>query len=225
MEAIKILFEDKHIIIIEKPVGVMSQLDSNGGDSMPKRLSEYLKGRGEDGYIGVVHRLDTTTGGIVAYSKNPKITGKLSEAVSGEGYYKEYLCVVEGNMENNSGTLVDFLYHDKQKNKSYVVKWQRKGAKEAKLEYSVIDTKENDKGEKTLVRVHLLTGRTHQIRVQFSSRKHPLCGDGKYGSRDNGCFAALWSHRCEFIHPVTHNKIELVSYPDNNYPWNLFEIN
>lgn len=225
MTDLKILFEDKYLIAVEKPIGVMSQLDSRGGDSMPKRLSEYLLGKGEDGYIGVVHRLDTTTGGIILYSKSPKITGKLSEIVSGESYNKEYLCVVEGKMENDSGIVCDFLYHDKQKNKSYVVKGQRKGAKEAKLEYNLIDTKESDKGVKSLVRVHLLTGRTHQIRVQFSSRKHPLCGDGKYGSRDNGCFAALWSHRCEFEHPVTRKKIELVSYPDNNYPWNLFEIN
>ena len=224
MEDLKILFEDKQLIIVEKPIGVMSQLDSKGGDSMPQRLSEYLISKGEESYIGVVHRLDTTTGGVIAYSKNPKITGKMSELVRGDGYYKEYLCVLEGKLEDEKGILCDFLYHDKQKNKSYVVKGQRRGAKEARLEYSVIDSVENDKGVKSLVSVHLLTGRTHQIRVQFGSRKHPLCGDGKYGSRDNGCVCALWSHRCVFEHPVTHKKTELVSYPDDKYPWDMFKI-
>ena len=225
MTDLKILFEDKYLIIVEKPIGVMSQLDPNGGDSMPKRISEYLSGKGEEGYVGVVHRLDTTTGGIILYSKSPKITSKLSELVSCDGYYKEYLCAIEGEMQENDGLLCDFLYHDKAKNKSYVVKGQRKGAKEAKLEYRVISTSENKKGEKiSLLSVHLLTGRTHQIRVQLASRSHALCGDGKYGSKDNGCVAALWSHKCIFEHPVTKKNIELVSFPENKYPWDRFNM-
>lgn len=223
MENIKILFEDKYIIIVEKPVGVMSQLDLNGGDSMPRRISEYLAQSG--GYVGVLHRLDTTTGGVITYSKSEKHTGMLSNLVAGDGYFKEYLCVCEGEMDCNSGLLNDFLYHDKVKNKSYVVKGERKGAKEAKLEYKLLAVGENKKGEKiSLLWVHLLTGRTHQIRVQLASRGHALCGDGKYGSRDNGCLASLWSYKCEFVHPVTGKKISVVSKPCESYPWDRFDI-
>ena len=225
MTEIKVLYEDKYLIIVEKPIGVMSQLDSRGGDSMPRRISEYLHNSGAEGYVGVVHRLDTTTGGAITYSKSEKHTGAISTLVAGDGYFKEYLCVCEGEMADDSGLLTDFLYHDKQKNKSYVVKGGRKGAKEAKLEYKVLAVGENKKGEKiSLLSVHLLTGRTHQIRVQLASRGHALCGDGKYGSRDNGCSAALWSHRCEFLHPVTKKKISVLSKPSGDYPWDRFDI-
>ena len=223
MEDIKILYEDKYLIIVEKPIGVLSQLDSKGGDSMPYRISEYLAESG--GYVGVLHRLDTTTGGVITYSKSEKHTGVFSNLVAGDGYFKEYLCVCEGEMTEECGLLTDFLYHDKVKNKSYVVKGERKGAKEAKLEYKVLAVGENKKGEKiSLLSVHLLTGRTHQIRVQLASRGHALCGDGKYGSRDNGCSAALWSHRCEFLHPVTGKKISVLSKPSGDYPWDRFDI-
>lgn len=221
----EILYEDKYLILVNKPCGVISQ-DADG-ECMPKFIKEKL---GLD-YIGVVHRLDTTTSGIIMYSKDKRYTGKLSELVANGEYYKEYLAVCDGEVafdeceKNASGmvTLHDFLYHDKMKNKAFVVKGERKGAKAAALEYKTLATAKNARAEmKSLVSVHLLTGRTHQIRVQFGSRGHALAGDGKYGSRDNGCFAALHSCKCAFVHPILNKKIEVECKPNNTYPWNLF---
>lgn len=221
----EILYEDKYLILANKPRGVISQ-DAEG-ECFPKMIKEKL---GLD-YLGVVHRLDTTTSGIIMYSKDKRYTGKLSELVSSGGYYKEYLAVAEGEVpfdecEKNDGgkvELCDFLYHDKMKNKSFVVKGERKGARRAILEYKTLDVKQNIKGEdKSLVSVHLITGRTHQIRVQLASRGHALAGDGKYGSRDNGCVTALHSYKCSFVHPISNKKIDIVCKPQNEYPWNLF---
>lgn len=223
--SIEVLYEDKYLILVNKNSGVISQ-DSEG-ECLPK----MIKAERALDYLGVVHRLDTTTSGLILYSKDKRYTGKLSELVASGDYYKEYLAVVDGivpfdECEKNERGMVelcDFLYHDKVKNKSFAVKGERKGAKKAALEYKVLDTRVNAKGEnKSLVRVHLLTGRTHQIRVQFASRGHSLSGDGKYGSRDNGCACALHSCRCVFLHPVLNKKIEIECNPKNEYPWNLF---
>lgn len=216
---IKILYEDRFLIVCEKPVGVLSQLDAKGGDSMPARLSERLGGR----YVGVVHRLDTATGGVIMYAKKEDVCGKLSALVSGEGYKKEYLAVLDGELTEPCGELSDYLFHDRMKNKSFAVKGERKGAKLALLDYELISISESGKGKKSLVRVRLHTGRTHQIRVQFASRGLPISGDGKYGSRDNKCPTALWAHRCEFIHPVTGKLIRAESCPPREYPWSLFD--
>ena len=217
---VKILYEDSFLIICEKPVGLASQY-ADGSDSLPERLLKYL---GEDAYVGVVHRLDVGTGGVIIYAKNRDISQKLSDMISQRKYKKEYLAVIDGKIADDKGILHDFLYHDKGKNKSYVVKGSRKGAKEAKLEYTVLSETVFGEKAKSLVRINLLTGWTHQIRVQFAHAGHPVCGDGKYGSRDNRCSCALWAHRCEFVHPVTGVTVEAVSCPPDKYPWNLFDI-
>ena len=221
----KILYEDKYLFVCEKPVGVESQLSSKNKEDMPTLLSEYRRGRGEDGYIGVVHRLDTATGGAMIYSKREDMTGKLSALVQSGDYKKVYLAVVHGDPAEQSGEMRDLLFHDKQRNKSFVCEKKRSGVKEAILNYRVLETVEEDNGEKkSLVEIELVTGRTHQIRVQFASRKMPLVGDGKYGSRDNRATCALWSHKVEFTHPVTKKRIGCESVPEVSYPWNMFEI-
>ncbi len=221
----KILFEDKYLIVVEKPVGVESQKSSSGKADMPTLLSEYRREKGEDSYIGVVHRLDVATGGAMIYSKREDMTGKLSALVQSGDYQKIYLAVVHGEPAENDGEMRDLLYHDKMKNKSFVCDKKRNGVKEAILKYRVLETVSVESGDKmSLIEVELITGRTHQIRVQFASRKMPLVGDGKYGSRDNKATCALWSHKVEFTHPVTKKRVEVVSMPDGGYPWTLFEL-
>jgi 23S rRNA pseudouridine1911/1915/1917 synthase len=220
----RILFEDKYLLVCEKPVGVESQVSSSGKDDMITLLSQYRAEKDEDTYVGLVHRLDTATGGAMIYSKRSDMTGKLSALVGSGDYKKTYLAVVHGAPEEKEGEMRDLLYHDKQKNKSFVVAKKRAGVKEALANYRCLESATLEGREAmSLVEVELITGRTHQIRVQFASRKMPLVGDGKYGSRDNKATCALWSHRVEFIHPVTKKRIEVISVPQDGYPWNIFD--
>ena len=219
----KIFYEDKYLLVCEKPVGVESQVSSKNNSDLPTLLSNYRRERGENEYIGVVHRLDTATGGAMIYSKREDVTGKLSALVQSADYKKTYLAIVHGAPEVESGEMRDLLYHDKAKNKSFVCAKKRSGVKEAVLNYRTIQTVMCENGEKmSLVEIELLTGRTHQIRVQFATRKMPLVGDGKYGSRDNKTTCALWSYKVSFIHPITKKVIEAQSLPDSKYPWDLF---
>lgn len=221
----KILYEDRYLLVCEKPVGVESQLSSKNKIDMPTLLADYRREKGEEPYIGVVHRLDTATGGTMIYSKREDMTGKLSALVQSVDYSKIYLAVVHGEPEQKEGEMRDLLYHDKMKNKSFVCSKKRSGVKEAILNYRTLETVTLDGGEKmSLVEVELITGRTHQIRVQFASRKMPLVGDGKYGSRDNKATCTLWSHRVRFIHPITKKAVECESSPERAYPWDMFNI-
>ena len=221
----KILYEDKYLILCEKPVGVESQRSSRGGEDMLTLLEKYRREKGENGYVGLVHRLDTATGGAMIYSKREDMTGKLSALLRSDDYKKTYLAVIHGVPDKPMGEMRDLLFHDKQRNKSYVCDKERSGVKEAILNYRVLETVEYETKEKmSLVEIKLVTGRTHQIRVQFASRKMPLVGDGKYGSRDNKANMSLWSHRVEFVHPKTKKQICAESLPPQNYPWNLFDI-
>ncbi len=221
-----ILYQDKYLLLCEKEAGENSQFSNNEAiKNLPERLSEHLRASGEADYIGLVHRLDVTTGGVILYSRMPSMTGKLSELVQNKEYEKTYLCVVHGIPEQRDGELCDLLFHDKQKNKTYVVSRERRGVKTASLTYEVMESVTLPSGESaSLLRVKLITGRTHQIRVQFASRKMPLFGDGKYGSKENGCTCALWSHRGDFCHPVSRKRITVESFPPDTYPWNLFNI-
>lgn len=222
----RILFEDKYLLICEKPVGVESQVSSGGKENMITLLSYYRAEKGEESYVGLVHRLDTMTGGAMIYSKREDITGKLSALVQSGDYKKTYLAVVHGIPEKTEGEMRDLLYHDKLKNKSFVVAKKRAGVKEALADYRFLKSVTRDDGEvMSLLEVGLITGRTHQIRVQLASRKMPLVGDGKYGSRDNKATCALWSHKVEFVHPITNKTVVAISAPSDDYPWNIFAIN
>ncbi len=208
----KIFYEDKYLVVANKAPGIPSQPDRTGKKDMTALLKEVCGSE-----IFCVHRLDTATGGIMTYAKDSKTAGKLSAAISHEnGAVKEYLCVLHGECIGE-GDLEDLLFHDKQKNKSFVVKKERSGVKKASLSYRGIAQRDG----LSLVWVTLHTGRTHQIRVQFASRKMPLAGDGKYGSRDN-LPLALHCCRLSFIHPVTKRTIDICSYPDDI--WYGFEI-
>ncbi|MBR5273328.1 MAG: RluA family pseudouridine synthase [Clostridia bacterium] len=218
-----VLYEDRDIIVCVKPVGVLSQGQADKDDNMIYLLGQYFAQKDENAQAYCVHRLDRSVGGTMVYAKTQRAAAKLSALVSSNGITKEYLAIVCGVPGEESGVYKDLLFKDSTKNKSFVVKRMRKGVKEASLEYSVVGSAVNDGNTLSLVRIRLHTGRTHQIRVQFSSRKMPLFGDGKYGSRDNHCDVSLWSHRLSFRHPFTNETIDVSSVPDNKYPWNMFE--
>jgi len=222
---VNILFEDKYLLLCEKAVGENSQFSTDGvSKNLPEKLIEYRKSKGEDGYIGLVHRLDVVTGGVMLYSKDKSLTGKLSELVADKEYKKTYLAVVSGRSECECGEMKDLLFHDKQKNKTYVVSKDRRGVKPAALEYKTLQTVILPSGEMaSLVEIQLLTGRTHQIRAQFGGRKMPLLGDGKYGSREKDCTCALWSYKANFKHPRTNQSVSVTSIPPSVFPWNLFD--
>lgn len=222
----RILYEDEILILCRKEVGECSQLTvGEGTESLPALLSEYRRSRHEDGYIGLVHRLDVTTGGVMMFSKSKSFTGVLSALVAEGGYKKTYLAVAPSHFENESGEMNDLLYHDKQRNKTYTVSRQRRGVKDARLRYRVTAEADDGKGERiSLVRIQLMTGRTHQIRAQLASRGMPLLGDGKYGSRENRCGIALWSYKAEFIHPVSGEAISVTCEPPREFPWGCFEM-
>ena len=216
MEPLRILYEDAHLVLCVKPVGVLSE-DSADGACMPALLRAHYRAQGKPDYIATVHRLDKAVGGVMLFSRRREVTGKLTAAIAEHRVTKEYLAVLRGTPEKDSDTLTDLLFRDAAHNKSYVVKRMRKGVREASLDYAVLGRADG----LTLVRVRLHTGRTHQIRVQFSSRGLPLLGDIRYGSKAP-CSPALWSHRLALTHPVTGKPVDVTCPPPDSWPWGLF---
>ena len=211
----KILFEDNEVIVLVKPVGIPSEDTKNGEKGILTKINEEIY----NGQIHLLHRLDRNVGGVMVFSKTKKSAAHISKQIQENTFKKTYLAVVDGVVEEKQGIYKDLLFKDSSKNRSYVVNRVRKGVKEASLEYVVLN--END--SKSLVKVTLHTGRTHQIRVQFSSRKTPLCGDIKYGSKDRCSDIALFSHSISFSHPITNETMTFTALPEKeNYPWNLF---
>ena len=221
----KILYEDRHLILCEKPVGVLSQRGKEGESDMLSLLDAYLEEKGERATAYVLHRLDESVGGLMVYAKHQKAAAAMSEIIARGDMIKEYLAVVEGDLADmgGEGELFDLLFKDPGKNKSYVVKRVRKGVKEARLSYRTLGVAEKEGKTLTLVAVRLYTGRTHQIRVQFSSRRHPLVGDGRYGSK-GGKAPALYSYKLTFTHPFTGKKISISAGMPSGTPWELFDI-
>ena len=209
---IEILFENRDFAVCIKPVGVASQCD--GADDMVKLLTQQLKVA-----VYPIHRLDTAVGGVMVFAKNKKSAASLSREIAEKRFVKKYLAVAEGISAEQEGRFEDLLFKDSRKNKSYVVKRERKGVRKVSLDYKVLAEADG----KSLVKVRLNTGRSHQIRVQFASRKMPLAGDGKYGSCDNRCTVALWAAEIEFN--FNKEKYTFESKPDfAAYPWNLLNF-
>ena len=209
-------FEDENIIVCVKPAGVLSQF-SEKDENMISILNGYFEKSEKNCQAYPVHRLDRETSGLIVYAKNSRAAAILSEQIAKNEIKKRYFAVIKGSPEEKSGVLKDLLFRDKQKNKSYVVKRKRGGVKEASLEYEVIGESDG----MSLVDILLHTGRTHQIRVQFSSRKMPLYGDGRYGG--GGGNLALFAHSLEFRHPVTGEEICFTALPyAEDFPWNMF---
>lgn len=218
-----VLFLNKDFLACVKPQGLPSQPDTSGDDDMTSLLKQYLKARGENEDIFVLHRLDRATGGVMIYARNQKSAAELSRLIAEkDGFEKHYLTVVSGVPSEKCGNMTDYLYKDSAQKKSFVVKSERKGAKLASLDYEVINSAEINTKTFSLVGIKLNTGRFHQIRAQFSSRGMSVFGDGKYGSREKAPHFALWANKIAFAYKG--KKYEFEKAPDMDaLPWNYFE--
>ena len=220
MEKLKVIFEDNHIIVVEKPPNIPSQSDKTGDLDMLTIVKNYIKekyNKPGNVYLGLVHRLDRPVGGVMIFAKTSKSASRLSNQVREKVFKKEYLAVVDGKFENKRGTLVNYLYKDERNNISKVVSKEKKNAKEAKLDYEVI--KYNEVKNLSLVKINLHTGRHHQIRVQLSNFNHSIFGDQKYGTRGKGKQIALWAYKLTIEHPISKEKMEFEDLPEPIGTW------
>lgn len=221
----EILYEDNHLLGIVKPVNLPTQGDASGDPDLLSLLKEDIKTRYEkpgNVYLGLVHRLDRPVGGAMIFAKTSKAASRLSEAVRSRNFDKTYLAIVHGMPAKRQGRLTNTLLKNERTNTVSVVAKGTPGGKEAILDYEVIGTAPGD--SLALVKVTLLTGRPHQIRVQLSHIGCPLYGDQKYGQAFNkpGQQIALWSLYVGFPHPVTKELVRLISLPPDEVPWSLW---
>lgn len=205
---IDIVYADESIVVCVKPPRVLST-DEPGG--LPQLLRETL-GTQE---FRTVHRLDRVVSGLMVVARNAHAASALSRQIREDGFQKEYMAVVHGRPERSEDRLTDLLLRDKARKMTVVVTEPGKDVQPAALRYRVL----SGNSELTRLRIHLETGRTHQIRVQFASRGLPLVGERKYSERNDPCEIALWSYRLAFLHPVTGEKMEFVKQPPQVYPW------
>lgn len=215
MNNLNIIYEDNHIIVVEKPVNMLSQSDNTKDLDLQTALKMYIKEKYHkpgNVYIGLVHRLDRPTGGLMVFARTSKSASRLSEEIRNKSFKKSYLAVINGKTKEKD-TLEDYL--EKQGNIS-IISTKEKG-KYAKLDYELIAYKDN----LSLVKVSLETGRNHQIRLQFKSRNMPLYGDNKYNNEKNKNLG-LYAYKLEFTHPTKKEKMVFINYPTYS-PFNKFK--
>lgn len=208
----EIVYLDKDIVVCVKPARVLST-DEPGG--LPELVRQALGDEKAD--VRTVHRLDRVVSGLMVLARSASAASELSRQIREDAFEKEYLAVIHGNPKEDSGTLRDLLLRNKPERKTYVVTETGKGVQEAILDYWVL----NRTGDMSRVKIRLQTGRTHQIRAQFSSRGWSLVGDRKYSLLEDSCEIALWSHRLAFIHPATGKAMEFIKEPPEDYPWTV----
>lgn len=221
MNNLNVLYEDNHIIVVVKPFNVLSQSDSTKDKDMLTMVKQYVKekyNKPGNVYIGLVHRLDRPVGGVMVFARSSKAASRLSQMIKEKDFSKRYLAVVRGHLDKKEDELVDYLL--KEESGNTIVTTKEKG-KLSKLKYKVLE--ENISNNLSLVEIELLTGRHHQIRVQFASRGHSLYGDQRYGVKDNKQIA-LWAYKLEFIHPVKKELMSFTSLPPKKDCWNMFNI-
>ena len=208
----EIIYQDKDIIVCVKPPRVLST-DEPGG--VPDLIRQELGDM--DANVRTVHRLDRTVSGLMVLARRSKAASELSRQIREGEFYKEYVAVIHGNPGEEQGMPRDLLLRNKQERKTYIVTEPGKDVQEARLSYQVLNRAQG----LTRVRIQLHTGRTHQIRTQFSGRGWPLVGDRKYGIPDESSEIALWSYRLAFNHPYSGKPMEFILEPPSDYPWSI----
>lgn len=223
---IPILFEDNHILVVVKPMGVPVQGDESGDPDMLTLLKEYLVetySKPGEAYLGLVHRLDRPTGGVMVFAKTSKAASRLSEAIKKGEVDKRYLTVVDGVPRFRQDKLISWLKKLPSSNTVVVVPELTEGAKYAELDYKVLET--NAEKNISLLRVDLVTGRAHQIRVQMAQAGTPVLGDLKYGRGERFKLPlCLWAAELRFAHPVSGKTMDFRVYPPERLPWTLFNV-
>ena len=221
---LNVLYEDNQVIVVVKPQNVPSQADESGDLDLLSMVKAYIKekyNKPGEAFIGLVHRLDRPTGGIMVFARNSKSASRLSAQLVSHEMKKTYYAVCEGVPQIKSGSLVNYLKKDEKENIVKIVPQSEQGVKKAELRYKVLQNDENN----SLIEVNILTGRSHQIRVQFAGLGCPLVGDNKYGKNKSRASKnlGLWAGKLEFVHPVTKQKMVFVAMPDTSKaPWNKF---
>jgi len=220
-----VVFEDNHIIVVIKPQNVPCCPDETKDLDLLTQIKEHIKiSESKQGgvYCGLVHRLDRVTGGVMVYAKTSKAAARLSEQIKDGTFEKTYLAVVVGEPKHRQAQLVDYLYKNEAKNTVSVVPFATTGAKRAELNYKVI----NIQKQVSLISVKLVTGRSHQIRVQMANIGNPIFGDAKYGGDKlgKGWNIALWAQELRFVHPTTGDVMKFVVNPPETVPWTSFDF-
>ena len=224
MQKLNILYEDNHIIVVEKPPNVPSQADKTTDEDMLTIIKRYIKekyNKPGNVYLGLVHRLDRPVGGVMVFAKTSKAASRLSEQVRNKTFKKEYLAIVDGKLDVKSGILEDYLVKNEKNNLSKVTNKETKNAKYAKLDYEVL--KYNKEINLSVLRILLHTGRHHQIRVQLANMGHSICGDQKYGTRGRGKQISLWAYKLTIEHPITKESMTFTDIPEKIGPWVILE--
>jgi 23S rRNA pseudouridine1911/1915/1917 synthase len=222
---LKMLYEDNHLLVVVKPVNVPTQADSSGDLDLVTLVKADLKERYHKPgqvFVGLVHRLDRPVGGVMVFAKTSKAAARLGEQIRLHEFKKLYFAVVRGTPAVGAGRLTHYLRKDPRTNMVRVVTNPEPGAKEAILDYQVLETVAG----LSLVKIDLQTGRSHQIRVQMAANACPLYGDQKYGAKVNhpGEQLALWAATIEFKHPTKPERLRFTADPPGEYPWALFGI-
>ena len=223
-EDIRIIYEDNHLLVVDKPVNMPSQQDRSGDKDILTHLKEYIKvtyNKPGNVYLGLVHRLDRPVGGVMVFAKTSKAASRLSQQIRDRKFGKKYMAVIHGVPRTKlKKGLVHYLIKDRRKNMVDVVDGSIKGAQKAVLDYEVVGQASN----MALVEIDLHTGRPHQIRVQFATIGHHLYGDQRYGSHLNrpGQQIALWSTEISLVHPTLREDMTFTSLPPLLYPWDMF---
>ncbi len=224
-EDLIVLHEDNHIIVVYKPQNIPCCEDSSKDKDLLTVIKEYIKDKENkpgNVYVGLVHRLDRVTGGVMVYAKSSKAASRLSEQMRNGDFEKKYFTVLVGSPKEKRATLTDYMKKNPINNMVYVCPKTVEGAKFAELEYKIVEEKDG----LSLALVTLHTGRTHQIRVQMSHNSTPVYGDMRYGGeKAKKGNIALWATILAFTHPVSKERLVFkIEPPKDNTPWKFFDI-